>query len=179
GALEKLPKQIGINNLLLYLTVQTLKMLPDLNATYENGHLYGYDHVNLAIAVALPNGLISPVLQAADDYSLSGLADRARDLIVRARDNRLRSEELSGGTFTVSNLGIIKQVERFTAIINPPQVGILAIGAAKPRPVVIDGGLHIRTTAHLTISADHRIIDGLIAARFLEAFDKRLQAFNG
>ena len=179
AALNKLPKQIGINNLLLYLTVQSLKAFPALNATYENGHLYSYDNVNLAIAVALPNGLISPVLHRADDYSLSGLADRARDLIARARDSKLRTEELSGGTFTISNLGIVKQIERFTAIINPPQVAILAVGAARPRPFVIDGGLHIRTTAHLTVSADHRIIDGLLAAQFLEVFDNHLQAFTG
>jgi pyruvate dehydrogenase E2 component (dihydrolipoamide acetyltransferase) len=162
----------------LYLTVQTLKDVPDLNATYEDGHLYQYSAVNLAIAVALPTGLITPVLHHADDFSLNGLAARARDLIARTREGRLRTEELGGGTFTVSNLGIIQQIERFTAIINPPQVAILAIGAAKPRPVVIDGGLHIRTTVHLTISADHRIIDGLIAARFLEAFDERLQTVS-
>ncbi|MEP7284496.1 MAG: dihydrolipoamide acetyltransferase family protein [Chloroflexota bacterium] len=178
-ALSALPKGIGINNLLLYLTVQALHDQPDLNATFENGKLYQYSHVNLAIAVALKDGLITPVLQHADDFSLSGLAERTRALIDRAREGRLRMEELSGGTFTVSNLGIVKQIERFTAIINPPQVAILAVGAAKERPVVIDGGLHIRTIVHLTLSADHRIIDGLSAARFLEAFDNRLQAFVG
>ena len=87
-------------------------------------------------------------------------------------------ETAFGGTFTVSNLGMVKQIERFTAIINRPQVGILAIGAARPRPFVIEGGLHIRTTAHLTLSVDHRIIDGLIAARFLEAFDGHVQSFS-
>jgi len=179
AALRALPKAIGINNLLLYLTVQTLKDHPDLNATYENGRLYHYDHVNLGIAVARPDGLIAPVLSRADDYSLAGLADRARDLIARARDNHLRPEELGGGTFTVSNLGIVQQIERFTAIINPPQVAILAVGAIKERPVVIDGGLHIRTTGYLTLSADHRIVDGLIAARFLESFDHCLQTYAG
>jgi len=159
--------------------VQTLKDHPDLNATYENGRLYHYDHVNLGIAVARPDGLIAPVLSRADDYSLAGLADRARDLIARARDNHLRPEELGGGTFTVSNLGIVQQIERFTAIINPPQVAILAVGAIKERPVVIDGGLHIRTTGYLTLSADHRIVDGLIAARFLESFDHCLQTYAG
>jgi pyruvate dehydrogenase E2 component (dihydrolipoamide acetyltransferase) len=98
-------------------------------------------------------------------------------LIVRARENRLRREELSGGSFTVSNLGMVQQVERFTAILNPPQVGILAVGAAKDRPVVIDGGLHVRKTVYVTLTADHRIVDGLVAARFLEAFDHRLQTF--
>src|SRR5258708_31790942 len=133
----------------------------------------------MGMDVAEPNVLIPPVLHSADDYSLSGLAERARDLIARARDNRLHSEELGGGTFTVSNLGLIKQIERFTAIINPPQVAILAIGAAKPRPFVIDGGLYIRNTTHLTLSAYHPIVDRLAAARFLETFDDHLQAFAG
>ncbi len=176
-ALNKVPKEIGINNLLLYLTTQTLKALPDLNATYEDERLYQWDNVNLAIAVALEGGLIAPVLHRADDYSLPGLAAHAKDLIARARNNRLHSDELSGGTFTVSNLGMVKQIERFTAIINPPQVAILAVGAARPRPFVIDGGLHIRTTAHLTLSVDHRIVDGMVAARFLEIFDGLLQGF--
>lgn len=175
-ALARLPAKIGVNALLLYVTIQTLKTIPQLNATYENGQLYQDEHINLAMAVALPNGLLSPVLQRADDYSLSGLAERTRDLIARARENRLRPDELQGGTFTVSNLGIVQQIEQFTAIISPPQVAILAVGAAKPRPFVIDGGLHVRTTVHLTLSVDHRIADGLTAARFLEAFDGYLQA---
>jgi pyruvate dehydrogenase E2 component (dihydrolipoamide acetyltransferase) len=178
-ALAVLPEDIGLNNLILFTTTQALKDIPELNATYENGHLYEYKHVNLAVAVALPSGLITPVLHHADRYSLAGLAERSRTLVARARENRLRPEELSGGTFTVSNLGIVSQVERFTAILNPPQVGILAVGAAKDRPVVIDGGLHVRKTVYLTLSADHRILDGLIAARFLEALDHRLQTFSG
>ncbi len=178
SAIAALPNGIGVNALILYLTVQTLQAQPELNATYESGHLYQYDHVHLGIAVSLPNGLIAPVLHRADDYSLAGLADRSRDLIERARSNKLKPDELGGGTFTVSNLGMIRQIERFTAIINAPQLGILAIGAARPRPLVIDGGLHIRTTAHLTLSADHRIIDGMLAARFLEAFDRQLEAFS-
>ncbi|MEO8397089.1 MAG: dihydrolipoamide acetyltransferase family protein [Chloroflexota bacterium] len=179
GAIAALPKGIGVNTLILYLTIQTLHAQPELNATYENGRLYQYDHVHLAVAVALPNGLIAPVLHRADDYSLAGLADRSRDLIERTRANKLKPDELGGGTFSVSNLGIVKQIDRFTALINAPQVAILAVGAAKPRPLVIDGGLHIRTTAHLTLSADHRIIDGMLAARFLEAFDAKLQGFRG
>ncbi len=178
-ALKVLPKEIGINNLLLYLTVKALQSVPELNATFEEGQLYHYPHVNLAMAVALPNGLITPVLHGADDFSLSGLASRARDLVKRARDGRLKPEEMQGGSFTISNLGIVKQIDQFTAIINPPQVGILAIGAVKERPVVVNGGLHIRTTAHLSLSADHRIVDGLLSARFIEAFDTHLQAFNG
>lgn len=175
-ALAKLPKGVGVNALILYLTVKALQAQPELNATYENGRLYQYDHVHLGIAIALPNGLVSPVLASADDYSLSGLAQRSRDLIERTRAGKLRANEVSGGTFTVSNLGMVGQVERFTAIINPPQVAILAVGAVKPRPVVVDGGLYLRTTAYLTLSADHRVVDGMLAARFLEAFDQELQA---
>jgi pyruvate dehydrogenase E2 component (dihydrolipoamide acetyltransferase) len=174
-----LPEGVGINALMLYLTVQALKDVPELNATYESGHLYHYPHINLAIAVALPDGLITPVLRGADDYSLSGLSNRSRDLIRRARDRRLKPDELVGGTFTISNLGVIPQIDQFTAIINPPQVGILAVGAVKERPVVLNGGLHIRTTAILTISADHRVVDGMVSARFIEAFDHHLQAFRG
>lgn len=178
-AIAHLPEGIGLNTLIMHLCIQTLQSQPELNATYENGHLYHDNHVHLAIAVALPNGLISPVLHRADDYSLSGVAERSRDLINRARANKLKPDELSGGTFTVSNLGVVRQIDRFTAIINPPQVAILAVGTAKPRPVVLNGGLHIRTTAHLTLSADHRIVDGMLAARFLEALDNHLQAFGG
>jgi pyruvate dehydrogenase E2 component (dihydrolipoamide acetyltransferase) len=178
-AINALPEGVGINALLLYLTVQALKDVPELNATYESGHLYHYPHVNLAIAVALPDGLITPVLRGAEDFSLSGLASRSRDLIRRARDRRLKPDELVGGTFTISNLGVIPQIDQFTAIINPPQVGILAVGAVKERPVVLNGGLHIRTTAHLTVSADHRVVDGMVSARFVEAFDNHLQTFKG
>jgi pyruvate dehydrogenase E2 component (dihydrolipoamide acetyltransferase) len=119
------------------------------------------------------------VLRGADDFSLSGLANRSRDLISRAREGKLRPEEMQGGTFTISNLGVVRQIDQFTAIINPPQVGILAIGAVKERPVALNGGLHIRTTAHLTLSADHRVVDGMVSARFIEAFDMHLQAFKG
>jgi pyruvate dehydrogenase E2 component (dihydrolipoamide acetyltransferase) len=177
-AIAATPKEVGINALLLYLAVQTLKEVPELNATYEQDQLYHYPFVNLALAVALPDGLITPVLAHADDYSLSGLAARSKELVARARSGNLRADELSGGTFTVSNLGVVQQVEQFTAIVNPPQVAILAAGAVKERPVVINGGLYIRTTAHLTVSADHRVLDGLVLARFLETFDKQLKAFS-
>ncbi len=177
-AIAALPQGIGVNTLVLYLTIRTLLNQPQLNATYENGHLYHYDHVNLAVAVAVNDGLMTPVLRRADDYSLSGLASLSRDLIERTRLGKFKPDEMGGGTFTVSNLGIVKQIDSFTAIINPPQVAILAVGAAKPRPMIMHGGLHIRTTAHLTLSADHRIIDGMVAARFIEAFDAELHQFE-
>jgi pyruvate dehydrogenase E2 component (dihydrolipoamide acetyltransferase) len=175
-ALAALPDGIGVNAVLSSAVVGALQDVPDINATFENGTLYHYDHVNLAIAVALSNGLMTPVLHHADDYSLSGLASRIRDLVTRTREKRLKPEELSGGTFTISNLGVIRQVEHFTAIINPPQVAILALGAAKQRAVAYRGGIHIRTTCFATLSADHRFVDGMIAAQFLAALDQHIQS---
>jgi pyruvate dehydrogenase E2 component (dihydrolipoamide acetyltransferase) len=177
-ALRALPNKIRINDLLLYLTAQTLLRVPELNATYEDDRLFQFDHVHLGIAVALEDGLLTPVLRHAERYSLQGIADESRSLIERAREKRLRPDDLQGGTFTVSNLGVVKQVERFTAVINPPQVGILAVGTVKERPVVIDGGLHIRSTVYLTLSGDHRAVDGMHLARFLAVFQEQLTAFS-
>ncbi|PJF27070.1 MAG: hypothetical protein CUN53_05440 [Phototrophicales bacterium] len=177
-AVRALPGKIRINDLLLYLTAQTLLRVPELNATYEDERLFQSDHVHLGIAVALEDGLLTPVLRHAERYSLQGIADESRSLIERAREKRLRPDDLQGGTFTVSNLGMVKQVERFTAVINPPQVGILAAGTVKERPVVIDGGLHIRSTIYLTLSGDHRAVDGMHLARFLAVFQEQLTAFS-
>lgn len=178
-ALEHLPPGVGINALIMVLVVRVLQAMPELNATYDGQRLLQWKRVNLAVAVALPDGLITPVLRSADELSLTGLAARTRDLVGRAREGKLRPDEMQDGTFTVSNLGVVEHVERFTAILNPPQVGILAVGAARERPVVLNGGLHIRRTAFATLTADHRIIDGMKAARFLEALQSELAHFNG
>lgn len=178
NALASLPSGVGVNALLLYLTVQTLLALPTFNATFENDQLFQSDQVDLSLAVALDKGLITPTLVHADQYSISGLATQSRALIERARTGKMTADDRQSGTFTLSNLGIIQQVDHFTAILNTPQVGILAVGAVKDRPVVIGGGLHIRKTVHATLSADHRIIDGLLAGRFMEIFADRLRAFT-
>jgi pyruvate dehydrogenase E2 component (dihydrolipoamide acetyltransferase) len=176
--LDSLPSpQPRVNDLLQYLTVQTLLHVPELNATYEEGHLYQHDSVNLAVAVAREDGLITPVIPQAERYSLQGLAAESRALIQRARDNRLQSSDLQGGSFTISNLGVIRQVDHFTAVINPPQVAILAVGTVKPRPVVVDGGLYIRQTVHMTLSGDHRVVDGMHLGRFMATFQEELDRF--
>lgn len=170
--------QPGFNDLIQYLTVQTLLQVPELNATFDQGHLYQYQTINLAIAVAREDGLITPVLQGAERYSLHGLAGESQALIKRAQANRLQMDDLQQGTFTISNLGVIRQVDQFTAVINPPQVAILAVGAIKPRPVVINGGLHVRHTVHLTLSGDHRVVDGMHLGRFMAVFQEQLNYFN-
>ena len=166
------------NDLIQYLTVQALRRVPALNATYENETLYHHDSINLAIAVGLEDGLLTPVLHGAERFSLTGLAQESRKLIERARANKLQPNDLQGGTFTISNLGVIRQVDHFTAVINPPQVAILAAGTIKQRPVVIDGGLHIRQTVHLTLSGDHRAVDGMHLGQFMAAFQAELDYFN-
>ncbi len=181
AALEMLQSVAGkakINDLILYLVTQTLGRVPALNATFQDGSLYQHEQIHLALAVARDDGLITPVLHDAGRWSLPGLATEVRALVDRARANRLSVDDLQGGTFTVSNMGMIPQVEHFTAVINPPQVAILAVGALKPRPVVIDGGLFIRSTAHLTLSGDHRVVDGMDLARFMAVFQEELDRFS-
>jgi pyruvate dehydrogenase E2 component (dihydrolipoamide acetyltransferase) len=166
-----------INDVLQYFAVQTLLRVPVLNATYHDGRLLQYEGVHLAIAVALEGGLITPVLHDAQQYSLTDLATQSRALIQRARENRLRAEDLSGGTFTISNLGMVPQVEQFTAVINPPQVAILAVGSVKPRVVIQDGGLFLHQTVHCTLSGDHRVVDGMDLAHFMAAFQGEIDRF--
>ena len=177
--LQTLPApQPRLNDLIQYLTIQTLRRVPALNATYVDGHLYQHRHIDLAIAVAREDGLITPVMPKAERYSMSGLAEESRELVQNARANRLRPEALQDGTFTISNLGIIKQVDQFTAVINPPQVAILAVGTIKPRPVVVDGGLHVHHTVHLTLSGDHRVVDGMHLGQFMAVFQEELTVFS-
>ena len=172
------PPQPRVNDLIQFLTAQTLRQVPALNATYVDGRLLHYDVVNLAIAVAREDGLITPVIHKADRFSLTGLAAESREIIERTRINRLLADDLLGGTFTISNLGVIKQVDHFTAVINPPQVAILAVGTVKRRAIVLDEGLFIHHTVHLTLSGDHRVVDGLHLGQFMATFQEKLDRFN-
>jgi pyruvate dehydrogenase E2 component (dihydrolipoamide acetyltransferase) len=164
-----------LNDLIQYLAVRTLMRVPELNATFENGHLYQHESVNLAIAIARDDGLLTPVITGADRFSLEGLAKESRAIIQRTRENRLQPADLSDGTFTISNLGVIPQVDHFTAVINPPQVAILAVGTVKQRPVIINSGIHAQHTVHLTISGDHRVVDGMALGQFLAVYQQELE----
>ncbi len=179
NAIERLKNyKAGLNDLLQFLTVQALLQVPELNGHFENNTVYTYENIHLAIAVALDSGLVTPVIPNADHYSLNGLAQYSRDLVQRTRAGKLTPQDTQTGTFTISNLGVVKQVDHFTAIINPPQVGILAVGTIKPRPIIIDGGFHARTTVNLTLSGDHRVVDGMDLARFMKAFQDALDQFS-
>jgi pyruvate dehydrogenase E2 component (dihydrolipoamide acetyltransferase) len=153
-----------------------LKQHPALNATFDDkkGEIARHGDVNLGMAVAIPDGLIVPVLRGADQMRLKELRQRSSDLIDRARAQRLKQDEMTGGTFTISSLGTFG-VREFSAIINPPQVGILAVGAAEKRAVVRDDHVVARTMMTVTLSADHRAVDGATAAEFLRTLKGMLE----
>lgn len=178
-ALTQVLPDLRLNDLILYAAVQALKRVPVLNATFDGTTIRQSDRVDLCVAVATDAGLLTPVLSGVEKLSPSDLATRTRALLSRARAGRLTTSDIGPGTFTVSNLGVVSLVDQFTAVINTPQVAILAAGAVKARPVVRDGGLHVRHTLHLTLGGDHRVLDGMDLARFLTAFQETINRFPG
>ena len=156
----------SINDLVLYATVKALREYPGVNARWAGDAIEVVADVNLGIAVALPEGLIVPVVKQAQTLSLEGLKAAGAALIERARLGKLLPDDYIGNTFTVSNLGPFG-VDHFTAIINQPDSAILAVGQMKDRPVAIEGGIHVRPIMKMTLSSDHRVIDGSVAAQFM------------
>ncbi len=165
---------ISYTHMVLKATALALKRHPRLNASYVDGALELKGEVNLGIAVAVEDGLIVPVLRHVDEMPLAEVASAARDLVEHARRGRFGRDDLSGGTFTVSNMGML-DLEEFAAVINPPQAAILAVGAIKDRAVVRDGAVVVRRTMRVTVSCDHRIIDGVVAGHFLEELKRLLE----
>ena len=159
-------RRVSLNDLLLHAVAQALLRHPRLNAQFIDDELLQFASVDLALAVATPGGLVTPIVRRADSLPIEELALAARDLAERARAGKLTREEITGGTFTVSNLGMFG-VRQFDAIINPPQVAILAVGALEERPVVRDGSLAIGQRLTVTLSSDHRVVDGAAAGAFL------------
>ena len=158
--------RVSLNDLLLEAVARALVRHPRVNAQFDGNEVLEFGQADVAVAVATDAGLITPVIRAADGKPVERLAAESRDLAARARAGKLTREEITGGTFTVSNLGMYG-IKSFDAIINPPQVAILAVGAAEPRPVVRDGALAVGTRMTVTLSSDHRVVDGAAAAAFL------------
>jgi pyruvate dehydrogenase E2 component (dihydrolipoamide acetyltransferase) len=167
-------ERISVNDLIVAAAARTLARFPALNASYREGGLEMHSQVNIGIAVALEDGLIPPVLRGADKKTLKTIAAESRAMTERARANKLRSDDLGGGTFTVSNLGMF-DVDEFIAIINPPEAAILAAGAVAPRPVAAGGEVRIASIMKATLSVDHRVADGAQAGRFMQEFKKLLE----
>jgi pyruvate dehydrogenase E2 component (dihydrolipoamide acetyltransferase) len=158
--------RITVNDLLLRATALALVRHPMVNAQLDGDEILQFEDADIAIAVAAEAGLVTPILRSANRKSVAAITKESRDLIDRARRGALLREEISGGSFTISNLGM-HGVTRFDAIINAPQVAILAVGAVSQRPVVRDGVLAVADVATLTLSADHRVVDGAVGAAFL------------
>jgi pyruvate dehydrogenase E2 component (dihydrolipoamide acetyltransferase) len=161
--------QVSLNDLILKITATTLKRVPALNAAWSDAGIRQFRSVDLAVAVAIEGGLITPVIREADKKRIAEIAAEMRELVMRARAGQLSREEYQGGTFTVSNMGMYG-VNRFTAVINPPQAAILAVGAASERPVADNGVVSTATMMTCNLSVDHRVTDGVAAAEFLQIF---------
>lgn len=164
--LKKDNESVSINDILVKITAAALVRHPHINASYSDQGITVHDQVNVGVAVALESGLIVPVIRDASAKRLREIALNGRALIEKARNNNLALDDITGGTFTLSNLGMFT-VDAFTAIINPPEAAILAVGRVVEKPVCIDGEVVVRKRITLTLSLDHRVLDGAQGARFL------------
>jgi pyruvate dehydrogenase E2 component (dihydrolipoamide acetyltransferase) len=176
GAMAELGDEykVSVNDVLLKAIAIALSQHPEVNAHWLGDHIRYFNRVHLGMAVATDEGLIVPVIWDADTKGLSAISREAKELAKRARERKLRPEEFTGSTFSVSNLGMFG-VDQFTAIINPPEAGIIAIGTGEDRMVVVDGAPVVRKRVRLTMSCDHRIIDGAVGARFLQALRRLVE----
>lgn len=166
------------NDFMVWACARALRACPELNSSVSGNDAVFYSDVNIGIAVDAPDGLVVPVIRHADRLSVRGVASRAGELAARAREKKLTPSDGEGGTFTVSNLGMLG-VDRFVAIINPPQAAILAAGRVAPRVVTDGTSISIRVQATLTLSADHRVVDGALAGRFLAMVKEVLEKADG
>jgi pyruvate dehydrogenase E2 component (dihydrolipoamide acetyltransferase) len=158
--------KVSVNDMVVKAAAWALRRHPDLNGSYRDGKLLLHDHINISVAVALEDGLISPVIPDVDLKSLGQIARETKAMAERARAGKLLAEDYADGSFTISNLGMFG-IDTFVAIINPPQAAILAVGAIRDLPVVRDGQLAVGSIMKMTLSADHRATDGAKAAQFL------------
>lgn len=168
------PVKISVNDLIVKAVGSALMAVPAANAIWCDTAIRLFDSADISVAVSTDTGLATPVVRGVDKLGLMELADSTRELISRARAGKLKQSEIEGGSFTVSNMGMYA-VREFSAILNPPQSGILAVGAAEQRPVVTDGQLAVATLMTCTLSCDHRVIDGALGAQLLQAIKTRLE----
>jgi pyruvate dehydrogenase E2 component (dihydrolipoamide acetyltransferase) len=159
--------RLSINDFIVKAAALSLRQFPNINASLVEGGILRHGHVNIGVAVAVPGGLLTIVSKDADQKTLPVIGQEIRELAARAREGKVRPDDIEGSTFSISNLGMF-DVENFSAIINPPEVAILAVGAAREVPGVLDGELTLTMMMKITISADHRVTDGAEAAQFMQ-----------
>jgi pyruvate dehydrogenase E2 component (dihydrolipoamide acetyltransferase) len=166
--------KVSFNDIIIKAVAMALRQHPACNAWWQDDHIRYWHEIHVSMAVAVEEGLITPVIRHADLKTLRQIAEEARDLADRARQRRLKPEEYTGGTFSVSNLGMM-DIEEFTAVINPPEAGILAVGRLAEKPVAQAGTVTLRRRMRLTMSCDHRVIDGATGAQFLKTLKAMLE----
>jgi pyruvate dehydrogenase E2 component (dihydrolipoamide acetyltransferase) len=167
--LEKQGVKVSVNDLVIKAAAVALMRVPEANASYTPEGIAMHHHADVAMAVAVPGGLITPIIRAAETKGLAQIATEAKDLAERARTKKLKPEEFQGGTFSVSNLGMFG-IKSFASIINEPQGAILSVGVGEKRPVVRGNELAIATVMSVTLTCDHRVVDGATGAKWLAAF---------
>lgn len=160
--------KVTINDLIIKACALALKKIPAANASWTDEAILRYNNVDVSVAVALEGGLVTPIVFNADQKEIPAISAEVKDLAKRAKEGKLKPEEFQGGGFTISNLGMYG-IKHFSAIINPPQGCILAVGAGEQKPIIKDGKLEIATIVSLTLSSDHRVVDGAVGAQFLDA----------
>ena len=166
---ESASSKISVNDFVVKAVAAAFRDVPEANAIWTDDGTRRFDDVDIAIAVAIDRGLVTPVVRGVNRRSLSDVSDSIRELAERGRAGKLRQDEIEGGSFSVSNLGPYGTQE-FSAIINPPHSGILAVGAARKAPIVVGDELKVGMVMTVTLSADHRVLDGALAAQWLAAF---------
>ena len=166
--------KISINDLIIRASAIALKQVPEANASWTEEATLVYKTIDISVAVAIEGGLITPIIRDAGAKGVKEISVKMKDLANRAREGKLMPEEYQGGTFSISNLGMYG-VKEFSAVINPPQGAILAIGAAEERPIIKDGAVAAATLMTCTLSVDHRVVDGAVGARFLSAFKRLIE----
>ncbi|HYO99682.1 MAG TPA: dihydrolipoamide acetyltransferase family protein, partial [Pyrinomonadaceae bacterium] len=166
--------KVSINDIIIKVAAVALVQHPQVNASFQDKTLRYYERADIGVAVAIDEGLITPIVRSADRKSIGQISREVRALAARARERKLQPDEYMGATFSVSNLGMFG-IDEFTAIINPPEAAILAVGAMQPKPVVREGEIVVRQLMRVTMSCDHRIVDGATGAKFLQTFKKMLE----
>ena len=172
--LEKDGVKVSVNDFVIKASAMALKAVPEANASYSPEGIAMHHHAEVAMAVAIDGGLITPIIRKAETKTLSQIATESKDLAKRARDRKLKPEEFQGGTFSVSNLGMFG-IQSFASIINEPQGAIMSVGAGEQRPVVVNGQLAVATVMTVTLTCDHRVVDGAIGAKFLQVFKAMIE----
>jgi pyruvate dehydrogenase E2 component (dihydrolipoamide acetyltransferase) len=167
-------QQFSLNDFLVKSAALALREFPNLNASLDGEQIVRHGQINIGVAVAVDQGLLTVVARDADQKPLRSLSAELRQVVARAREGRVRPADIEGSTFTLSNLGMF-QIDQFTAIINPPEAAILAVGSVRQEPVVVDGQITIGQRMRVTLSADHRVTDGAEAARWLQVYRSYLE----